>query len=360
MSNSNSKDNVDNNSDTDSQVNSISNDIKELDAKFARFDALVKSTFEQMAISMKRAFVEPPPRKRNPTIKTLDDIQKLLQKSKNIVVISGAGISTNLGIPDFRSKGGLYDQCKVRFPDLEDPKDVFSLEYFEKNPVVFFELAAEMWPGKYSPGKTHKFIARLEKDYKKLLRNYTQNIDTLERIAGIENLVECHGSYDKATCRKCEKVFDKSHIKEQVLSKKLPKCVEKTETESSDICDGIIKPNVVCFGEALPKCFTESLDKDKLVVDCVIVIGTSMQVAPVSKLPAWLSEEYDKNHENSLPMILVNKKPVEKGVFDAELIGDCDLIVEQLENMLRKKPVKNMKNKEKIVESEHFRYFFKK
>ena len=359
MSTSKSKDKDDMNS----QVNAVSEMLRQLDQNYKKFDDGVKKYQESMAKAMQGAcFVEPPPRKRNPKVKTLDDIQKMLQKSKNIVVITGAGISTNLGIPDFRSKGGLYDQCKVRFPDLKDPMDVFSLEYFEKNPVPFFELAADMWPGKYSPGKTHEFIARLEKSYKKLLRNYTQNIDTLERIAGVKKLVECHGSYDKATCRKCEKVFDKGHIKEQVLAKKIPKCVEKGRSQPSELCDGIIKPNVVCFGESLPVHFTECLDKDKLVVDFVIVIGTSMQVAPVKNLPNSLSEEYDKNHENSLPVILVNKEPVkeEKCVFDAELIGDCDLIVEQLENMLRKKPVKNMKNSEKLAGSEHFRYFFEK
>ena len=83
-------------------------------------------------------------RKKQFNYKSLDEIVSTIKTSQNIVVITGAGISTSLGIPDFRSKGGLYEKIRVEFPDLKSPQDVFSIDYFDKNPVPFFRRAAQM------------------------------------------------------------------------------------------------------------------------------------------------------------------------------------------------------------------------
>ena len=153
-------------------------------------------------------------RQKIPQYNTLDDAVSLLQKSKNIVVITGAGISTSLGIPDFRSKNtGFYAQLAPL--GLSDPQEVFDLQTFQHDPSLFYSIAKGILPStkKFSP--THAFI-RLIQDKDKLLTNYTQNIDNLEEAAGIvpERLIQCHGSFARATCLDCgynvrgEEIFD--------------------------------------------------------------------------------------------------------------------------------------------------------
>lgn len=114
---------------------------------------------------------------------TVDDAVELLKKSKNIIVLTGAGISTSLGIPDFRSKGtGLYD--KVAHLGLGDPQDVFDIKTFEDDPTIFYSVARDIMVETERVSPTHAFIAMLEKR-EKLLTNYSQNIDNLESKAGI-------------------------------------------------------------------------------------------------------------------------------------------------------------------------------
>jgi NAD+-dependent protein deacetylase SIR2 len=115
---------------------------------------------------------------------TVDDAVALLKKSKNIIVLTGAGISTSLGIPDFRSKGtGLYS--KLEHLGLNDPQEVFDISLFKQDPSIFFSVARDIMveTERYSP--THAFIALLQK-HGKLLTNYSQNIDNLESKAGID------------------------------------------------------------------------------------------------------------------------------------------------------------------------------
>jgi NAD-dependent histone deacetylase SIR2 len=143
-------------------------------------------------------------RQRLDQFSTVEDVVELLLTSKNIMVITGAGISTSLGIPDFRSKDtGFYS--KLRKMGFEDPESVFNLEEFDNNPTGFYSLAGDLIPdlNKWSP--THQFI-RILQDKDKLLRNYTQNIDNVESYAGInpEKIVHCHGSWKTASCRKCK------------------------------------------------------------------------------------------------------------------------------------------------------------
>lgn len=116
---------------------------------------------------------------------TVDDAVALLKKSKNIIVLTGAGISTSLGIPDFRSKGtGLYS--KLEHLGLNDPQEVFDISLFKQDPSIFFSVARDIMveTERYSP--THAFIALLQK-FGKLLTNYSQNIDNLESKAGIDS-----------------------------------------------------------------------------------------------------------------------------------------------------------------------------
>nr|CAD7265704.1 unnamed protein product [Timema shepardi] len=147
---------------------------------------------------------------------TLDGIVKYIKhgKAKNIVTMAGAGISTSAGIPDFRSPGsGLYHNLeKYKLPD---PQAIFEIGFFKVNPQPFFTLAKELYPGTFKPTVCHYFVRLL---YEKglLLRHYTQNIDTLERVAGIpgEKLVEAHGTFHTSHCLKCRKLYDLEWMKE--------------------------------------------------------------------------------------------------------------------------------------------------
>ncbi|KAF9271496.1 NAD-dependent protein deacetylase sirtuin-2, partial [Linnemannia elongata] len=146
---------------------------------------------------------------------TIESIAELINNgsAKNIIVMSGAGISTAAGIKDFRSPGtGLYDDLE-RF-NLPYPEAVFNITFFKDNPDPFYRLAKELLPGRYRPTFTHYLLPLLaKKDL--LLRSYTQNIDMLERLTGLDEdlLVEAHGSFATSKCIQCHELCDNSHVR---------------------------------------------------------------------------------------------------------------------------------------------------
>jgi NAD-dependent histone deacetylase SIR2 len=165
-------------------------------------------------------------RQRLSQYKTIDDAAKLLNEAKNILVVTGAGVSTSLGIPDFRSKStGFYSKLQER--GFQEPEEVFDLHTFDDDPSLFYSLAGDILPDLHKWTPTHQFI-RMIQDKGKLLRNYTQNIDNIESHAGIlpEKLIQCHGSWAFATCRKCghkvpgEQIFDNIKTKQVATCKK--------------------------------------------------------------------------------------------------------------------------------------------
>ncbi|KAK2869518.1 hypothetical protein Q7C36_001389 [Tachysurus vachellii] len=209
-------------------------------------------------------------------IMTLEDIAKGIRERefKRIVVMAGAGISTPSGIPDFRSPGsGLYDNLqKYNLPYAEA---IFEINYFHHNPQPFFALAKELYPGNYRPNLTHYFI-RLLHDKGQLLRMYTQNIDGLERMAGIpaEKLVEAHGTFATATCTVCLREYQGEELRSDIMEGTVPHCSQ---------CRGVIKPDIVFFGEELPQNFFFYLT-DFPMADLLIVMGTSLEVEPFASL----------------------------------------------------------------------------
>ena len=295
-------------------------------------------------------------RRRLPQYRSIDDAAKLLNESSKIIVITGAGVSTSLGIPDFRSKHtGFYS--KLREQGFEEPEEVFDIHRFDEDPSVFYNLAGEIVPDlkKWTP--THQFI-HLIQEKGKLLTNYTQNIDNIESNAGIQpdKLIQCHGSWATATCRKCGYRVEGHEIFEDVHAKRVAQCkqcVERlklapktmkrkrssngskkrrvgshieddSDDDSYDIPQpGVMKPDITFFGEPLPsKFFTRLRDEDRTKVDLVIVIGTSMKVAPVSEIPRALPP--------SVPQIYISRDPIHHIEFDINLIGDCDTVVHEL------------------------------
>ena len=159
-------------------------------------------------------------------------------------MLTGAGVSVSSGIPDFRSKDGIYARLAVDFPDLPDPQSMFDIQYFMQDPRPFFKFAKEIYPGKFQPSPCHRFIKLLEKN-RKLLRNYTQNIDTLENLVGIKNLIECHGSFATASCTKCSYQMNCDQIKNDIFEQKIPMCPKcKLERESNSEQSAITDPDI--------------------------------------------------------------------------------------------------------------------
>ncbi|KAF6215409.1 hypothetical protein GE061_010161 [Apolygus lucorum] len=216
---------------------------------------------------------------------------------KKVVTLSGAGISTAAGIPDFRSPDtGLYD--KLRKYNLPYAQAVFERKYFDKNPKPFFALLKETLCKEYKPTIAHYFIKLLE-EKGLLLRHFTQNVDGLERLAGISDgkIVEAHGTVYTSRCMKCKTEYDLQWLRDQLIyqGKSIPYCQEP-------YCQGIVKPNVILFGETLDSQFTSSVNKDVPRCDLLIVMGTSLVVEP-------FASSVKKVH-SSCSRIIINNIPV--------------------------------------------------
>ena len=252
----------------------------------------------------------------------LDGIVEYIKegKAKNIICMAGAGISTSAGIPDFRTPGtGLYDNLQKY--DLPYPTAVFDISYFEENPKPFFTLAKELYPGSFKPTTSHYFVKLLEQKGL-LLRHFTQNIDTLERVAGIsdDKIVEAHGAFHTGHCIKCRAEYSQDWIKELVFKDEIPTCPLKN-------CAGYVKPDIVFFGESLPERFFSCLQSDFSKCDLLIIIGTSLTVQPFASLIERVGED--------CPRLLINMEKSGTGsgglMFDkpanyrdVALLGDCD------------------------------------
>ncbi|XP_061398231.1 NAD-dependent histone deacetylase sirtuin-1 [Musca vetustissima] len=279
---------------------------------------------------------EPPRRKKLSYVNTFNDVIDLLQKSKNIIVLTGAGVSVSCGIPDFRSSDGIYSRLAKDFPNLPDPQAMFDINYFSRDPRPFFKFAREIYPGQFKPSPCHRFIKMLEQK-QKLLRNYTQNIDTLEQVAGIKNVIECHGSFSTASCTKCKYKCDAESIRADIFAQRIPVCprcqpnVEQSVDASQPVSElelrqlvenGIMKPDIVFFGEGLPEEFHTVMASDKDKCDLLIVMGSSLKVRPVALIPSSIP--------NNVPQILINREQLHHLEFDVELLGDGDVIINQI------------------------------
>ncbi|XP_042593533.1 NAD-dependent protein deacetylase sirtuin-1-like [Cyprinus carpio] len=260
---------------------------------------------------------EPPKRKKRKDVNTLEDVVRLLKERKKILVLTGAGVSVSCGIPDFRSRDGIYARLAVDFPDLPDPQAMFDIDYFRRDPRPFFKFAKEIYPGQFQPSPCHRFISMLDKKAR-LLRNYTQNIDTLEQVAGIQKIIQCHGSFATASCLVCKHKVDCEAVREDIFNQVVPHCPRCP----SDVPYAIMKPDIVFFGENLPEFFHRAMKQDKDEVDLLIVIGSSLKVRPVALIPSSIPHD--------VPQVLINREPLPHLNFDVELLGDCDVIVNEL------------------------------
>lgn len=281
---------------------------------------------------------------------TMEDALRLLSTCKRIVVLTGAGVSVSCGIPDFRSKNGIYARLRRDFPSLPDPQAMFDMRFFRRDPRPFFKFAREIYPGQFEPSASHYFIRGLEQRGR-LLRNYTQNIDTLEYACGLERVIACHGGFLTATCTRCGYQVDCEAIREDIFAQRVPLCPrcpqpevqhwEQSELESpngdasidSDLESAymrsgpnqmaVMKPDIVFFGEGLPEEFHELIAEDKDTADLLIVMGSSLKVRPVASIPQLM--------ERRVPQILINREPLAHiDPFDVQLLGDCDVVIREL------------------------------
>lgn len=201
-----------------------------------------------------------------------EKLNEIIKESQHIVFFGGAGVSTESGIPDFRSTDGLYNQHDVQF-DGYSPEYLLSINCLEDEPKVFYEFYRQkLNVDGIEPNKAHVKLAQMEREGK-LDGIITQNIDGLHQKAGSQNVQEIHGSTLRNYCKRCHKKYPSDYI--FTCGEQIPKC---------KICGGMVRPEVTLYGESLPDdAWTNSV---KLIrnADCLIIGGTSLVVNPAASL----------------------------------------------------------------------------
>ena len=218
----------------------------------------------------------------------LEDAAELLRNAKHVVVLSGAGISTPSGIPDFRSEGtGLWSS--------DEPMEFASLATFRIHPEKFFNwfrpLARQIF---YAlPNPAHEALAELENAAIKITI-ITQNIDNLHQKAGSKHVIEMHGTLNSLSCTGCFKKFEAENFLQPFIEHgTIPLCAN---------CNGILKPDVILFGEQLPQAAWFEAQSAARQCDLMVVAGTSLEVLPVASLPVQVVDR-------GAHLIVINNTP---------------------------------------------------
>ena len=222
-------------------------------------------------------------------------LKQIIDESKSIILFSGAGISTESGIKDFRSENGLY---KEKLSINVSPEEIISHSFFINHTKEFYDYYKEkMMPLNAKPNLAHYYFANLEKKNKRVIV-ITQNIDGLHQKANSTNVIELHGSIYRNYCTNCNKSFDAEYVKNSIG---IPRC---------DKCNGIIKPDVVLYEEGLNEYDIQLAIAAMMTSETLIIVGTSLNVYPASGLIRYFK---GKN------IILINKQ---KTPYD----NICDLV----------------------------------
>ncbi len=223
-------------------------------------------------------------------------LQEAIDKFENIVFFGGAGVSTESGIPDFRSVDGLYNQ-QYDYP----PETILSHTFFMNNPQEFYRFyQAKMLCDTAKPNAAHHKLAELEQTGK-LKAVITQNIDNLHQMAGSRNVLELHGSVHRNHCMKCGKFYDFAYMKN---SQGVPKCQE---------CGGTIKPDVVLYEEGLDNTTINRSVQAISAAQVLIIGGTSLAVYPAAGLIDYFQGK---------KLIVINKAPTPRD-------RQADLVISQ-------------------------------
>lgn len=225
----------------------------------------------------------------------VEKLEKIISQSQNIVFFGGAGVSTESGIPDFRSVDGLYHQ-KYDYP----PETILSHTFWEERPEEFYRFYRDKLIVKGAkPNAAHLRLAKLEREGK-LKAVITQNIDGLHQAAGSRNVLELHGSVHRNHCQRCGKFYGLEHI---LRTEGVPRCS----------CGGIIKPDVVLYEEGLDQGTLEAAVRALAEADMLMIGGTSLNVYPAAGLI-----RYYQGHR----LVLLNKSPVARDLAADLVITD--------------------------------------
>ncbi len=216
----------------------------------------------------------------------LNDLKQLIKAASNIVFFGGAGVSTASGIPDFRGSGGLYTEPEENAD--ERPEEILTADYLYRKSARFFSYyRTHMVYPDAKPNDAHIALAKLERQGK-LSAVVTQNIDGLHQEAGSKKVIELHGSTKRNYCVRCGKEYTLSHVME---AEEVPRC---------EMCGGMVRPDVIMYGESLPMQAFYEAEQVITAADVLIVGGTSLTVYPA----AALIREYQGDH-----LIIINQSP---------------------------------------------------
>ncbi|MDD6327221.1 MAG: NAD-dependent protein deacylase [Eubacteriales bacterium] len=228
--------------------------------------------------------------------KEIEKLNQAILECSSIVFFGGAGVSTESGIPDFRSVDGLYNQ-KYDYP----PETIISHSFYQRNPSMFYQFYKDkMIYTDAKPNVAHMKLAELERAGK-LKAVVTQNIDGLHQLAGSKEVLELHGSVHRNYCTKCGKFFDLQYI---IDSDGVPLCDECKRVTAEDvkitIADPIIKPDVVLYEEGLDNRTLTKTVQHISMADMLIIGGTSLAVYPAAGLIDYFKGKY---------LVVVNMQP---------------------------------------------------
>lgn len=235
--------------------------------------------------------------------------RELVKKSTKMSALTGAGISVDSGIPDFRSEGGLWERY--------DPHEYATYESFLRDPSRFWTMGQELAEVllKAKPNEAHLQLAKLEKEGR-LLAIITQNIDNLHQAAGNTHVVELHGNYLRAYCMDCNTEYIGEEIHRRVVRGEIPPRCDK--------CEGVLKSEAVLFGEPMPEGPMAEAVRLCNETDLMLVIGTSLTIYPAAYLP-----QLAKN--SGARVILVNLEGMNRnGVADIVLRGPASDLVPKI------------------------------
>ncbi|MBM4338632.1 MAG: NAD-dependent protein deacylase [Deltaproteobacteria bacterium] len=251
-------------------------------------------------------------------MKQIEQVARWITQAKRVVVFGGAGLSTESGIPDFRSPGGVWDKY--------DPEDFYYQKFIssEASREKYWQMATEMYEPmkKAQPNPAHLAIAELEK-LGKLDCVITQNIDGLHHKAGNseEKIIELHGTAMHVTCLNCKKRYDRDQIQKRIRSGiKVPYC---------DDCGGPLKPATISFGQSMPERETEEAYHRSSSCDLFIVIGSSLVVQPAASMPLVAKR-------NGAKLVIINRDPTPyDDLADMVIHGQAGLTMAAILDLVR-------------------------
>ncbi len=247
-------------------------------------------------------------------ISNAEALYAAIRAAKHCVVLTGAGISTLSGIPDFRGKDGLYKRVEI------DPERLFQIEAFVRDPSYYYSWARDyIYTYKeVTPNIVHHVLAKLERQ-NHIKAVITQNIDLLHQKAGSSKVLEVHGSPALHYCLSCNKEYSFDEIMDMLEASQTPSCKK---------CQGIIKPRIVFFGEALPRDVLQNAFDHAQKADLMLVLGSSLTVYPAASIPEITLQQGGQ-------LVLVNADPTALDRYAEGTFTDLASLFTELAGMVQ-------------------------